>query len=173
MLLIHGLQRSDIVRLVSTAPARRLAPFDGGSSRKRNDRRELAERLGISVRELRVREESADLPIGTALPVGLGARCAGYGARRRTGRLFASNPLGQSQATRLMKVAAKLRDRSRRAAIQTAGSDFRRAVGRDSARPAANWPKEPSPGRARSRPAGIRSAPCPSESSCNVPTRVE
>jgi len=86
--------------------------------------RVLAERLGISVQELRVKEESADVPISTlcywasVLDVPITELVV------EPDKSFAPTRLPRLKAARLMEVAAKLRDRSRRASIQRLAQTF-------------------------------------------------
>jgi transcriptional regulator with XRE-family HTH domain len=87
-------------------------------------RRVLAKRLGISAAELRAQEESADLSLGT---LSRWASALGVPVTElvvEPDDCVPSTHLGESQATRLMKVAARLRDRSRRRAIQRLAQTF-------------------------------------------------
>ncbi len=87
-------------------------------------RRVLAERLGITVRELRAQEESADVPISelcqwaSVLDVPITELVV------EPDESLAPTRLPRLQATRLMKVAATLRDCTRRRNIQRLAQTF-------------------------------------------------
>ena len=87
-------------------------------------RRVLAERLGITVRELRLKEESPDLSISTLCQLASNLDVSVTELIVEPDDCLAPTQLAQSQATRLMKVAARLRDRSRRRSIQRLAQTF-------------------------------------------------
>ncbi len=114
----------DVVDLVSTSRRVALHRLTAVRREKGMSRRELAERLGISVGELRVRETSPDLPISMLCQW---ASVLGVPVTElvvEPDDCLPPTRLAQSQATRLMTVAAKLRDRSRRRAIQRLAQTF-------------------------------------------------
>ena len=76
------------------------------------------------VQELRVKEESADLSIGTLCHWASVLNVPITELVVEPDECLAPTHLAQSQATRLMKVAAKLRDRSRRRSIQRLAQTF-------------------------------------------------
>ena len=84
--------KEDIVELGSTTPRVVLHRLAAVRRAKGIPRRVLAQRLGITVQELRVKEESADLSISTLCHWASAAGCAHYGARRRTGRVLGPDP---------------------------------------------------------------------------------
>ena len=87
-------------------------------------RRVLAERLGISVEELREQEESADLSIGTISQWAAVLNVPITELVVEPGEGLAPTRLAHSQATRLMKVAVKLRNRTRRRCVQRLAQTF-------------------------------------------------
>jgi transcriptional regulator with XRE-family HTH domain len=87
-------------------------------------RRVLAERLGITVSELRAKEESADLSISTLCHWASKLEVPITELVVEPDESLAPTHLSQSQAARLMRVAARLRDRSRRRSIQRLAQTF-------------------------------------------------
>ena len=116
--------KEDILKLDSTAPQVVLHRLTEVRRAMGVPRRVLAQRLGISVQELRLKEESADLSLGTLCQWAsvLNVPITELVVERDDG--LAPTRLGQSQATRLMKVAAKLRDRAKRRSIQRLAQTF-------------------------------------------------
>ena len=161
-------QCKEIVELRSTAPRVVLHRLAAVRRQKGIHRRVLADRLGISVKELRVKEESADLSINTLRQWAAVLEVPITELVVESDECLPPTRLTESQAARLMKMAARLRDRSG-TRHSAARPDFCRAVGGDSARTEAARPKEPSPRSAQSM--GRRRsflAPCRSGSSCNA-----
>ena len=87
-------------------------------------RRVLARRLGTSVRELRAKEKSADLTLGTLCQWAAALNVPVTELVVERDECLAPTHLAQAQATRLMKVAAKLRDRARRRSVQRLAQTF-------------------------------------------------
>ncbi len=114
----------EIVELGSAPPRRALHRLAAVRRAKGISRRVLAQRLGISVEELRVKEESADLSLSTL----------SHWAAKLNGpvtelvvepdEFLAPTHLGQPKAERLLKLAATLRDRSRSRAVQRLAQTF-------------------------------------------------
>ena len=159
------------IELGSTAPRVVLHRLAAVRREKGMCRRVLAKRLGISTAELRAQEESADLSLGT---LSRWASALGVPVTElvvEPDDCVPSTHLGESQATRLMKVAARLRDRSRRRAIQRLAQTFVEQL--SEILPALQQlGPEPSPPRAPQAAALNRRSPPPGRtSSCNVPTR--
>jgi transcriptional regulator with XRE-family HTH domain len=114
----------DVVVLGSTTPRVVMHRLAVVRRAKGMPRRELAERLGITVQELRVMEESADLPISTLCRWATVLEVPITELVVEPDECLAPTHLAPSQATRLLKVAAKLRDRSRRRSIQRLAQTF-------------------------------------------------
>ena len=116
--------REDIVELGSTTPRIVLHRLAAVRRAKKMPRRVLAQRLGITVQELRMKEESSDLSISTlchwasVLDVPITELVV------EPGECSAPTRLARVQAARLMHVAAKLRDRARRRSIQRLAQTF-------------------------------------------------
>jgi transcriptional regulator with XRE-family HTH domain len=87
-------------------------------------RRKMAERLGISVDELRRKEESADISISTLYDWAAKLDVPITELVVEPDECLAPTGLAHSQAARLMKAAARLRDRSRRRSIQRLAQTF-------------------------------------------------
>ena len=87
-------------------------------------RRVLAQRLGITVQELRMQEEAADLSLGRLCQWALVLNVPITDLVVERDECLAPTHLAESQATRLMKVAAKLRDRTRRRSVQRLAQTF-------------------------------------------------
>ena len=113
-----------IVELGSTAPPVVLHRLAAVRRQKRIPRRVLAERLGITVEELRLAEQSADLSIGAicrwaeALNVPVTELIVEFDAS------FTPPRLALPQATRLMQVAGRLLRRTRRRSVQRLTQTF-------------------------------------------------
>ncbi|MGA2255210.1 MAG: helix-turn-helix domain-containing protein [Thermoguttaceae bacterium] len=116
--------KDDIVELGSSAPRIVLHRLAAVRRAKGMPRRVLAQRLGITVQELRQKEESADLSISTLCHLASKLDVSITELVVEPDECLAPTQLAQSQATRLMKVAAKLRDRSRRRSIQRLAQTF-------------------------------------------------
>jgi transcriptional regulator with XRE-family HTH domain len=122
--LVPRERQEEIVELGSTPPRVVLHRLAAVRREKGIHRRELAQRLSISVQELRLMEQSADLSIGT---LSQWAAALGVPVTElvvEPDDCLPPTRLAESQATRLMKVAARLRDRSRRRAIQRLAQTF-------------------------------------------------
>ncbi len=87
-------------------------------------RRVLAQRLGITMQELRINEESADVPISTLCQWAAVLNVPITELVVEPDESLTPTRLPRLQATRLMKMAAKLRDRSRRRSIQRLAQTF-------------------------------------------------
>ena len=87
-------------------------------------RRVLAQRLGITVEELRVKEASADVPISTLCRWAAALEVPITDLVVEPDESATMTRLPRLLAARLMKVAAKLRDRSRRRGIQRLAQTF-------------------------------------------------
>jgi len=87
-------------------------------------RRVLARRLGISVEELRLREESTDISVSTLCEWASKLGVPVTDLVIEPDESLRPTQLPQSQAARLMKVAAKLRDRSKRRNIRRLAQTF-------------------------------------------------
>ncbi len=116
--------KQDIAELDSTTPPVTLHRLTEVRRAMGVPRRVLAERLGITVRELRVKEESTDLSLGTLCQWASVLNVPITELVVEQDECLAPTHLGQSQATRLMKVAAKLRDRARRRSVQRLAQTF-------------------------------------------------
>jgi transcriptional regulator with XRE-family HTH domain len=84
----------------------------------------LARRLGISVEELRLREESTDISVSTLCEWASKLGVPVTDLVIEPDESLRPTQLPQSQAARLMKVAAKLRDRSKRRNIRRLAQTF-------------------------------------------------
>ena len=113
-----------MIELGTTTPRVVLHRLAAVRREKGIPRRVLAERLGITVEELRLKEESADLSISTLCHWASKLDVSITELVVEPDECLAPTHLAQSQATRLMKVAAKLRDRSRRRSIQRLAQTF-------------------------------------------------
>ena len=91
---------------------------------KEMPRRVLAERLGITVPELRALEASADVPISTLCHWACVLDVPVTELVVEPDETSTPTRLPRLQAARLMKVAAKLRDRSHRRSIQRLAQTF-------------------------------------------------
>ncbi|MGO9115707.1 MAG: helix-turn-helix domain-containing protein [Thermoguttaceae bacterium] len=116
--------KAEIVALGSTTPRIVMHRLAAVRRAKGMPRRVLAERLGITVQELRMKEQSADLSISTLSRWASVLNVPITELVVEPDECLAPTHLAQSQATRLMKVAAKLRDRSRRRSIQRLAQTF-------------------------------------------------
>jgi transcriptional regulator with XRE-family HTH domain len=116
--------KEEIVELGSTTPQVILHRLTAVRRAKGMPRRELAQRLGISVQELRAKEESADLSIGTLCQWASILDVPITELVVEPDECMAPTRLPPASATRLMKVAAKLRDRTRRRSIQRLAQTF-------------------------------------------------
>ena len=87
-------------------------------------RRVLAQRLGITVAELRLKEASADVPISTLCRWAAALEVPITDLVVEPEESATLTRLPPVLAARLMKVAAKLRDRSRRRGIQRLAQTF-------------------------------------------------
>ena len=124
MLLIPSCAKSKIVELGTAAPPVVMHRLAEVRRAKGVPRRVLAQRLGITVQELRVKEESADLSISTLCHWAAVLNVPITELVVEPDESLAPTRLPRSQAARLMKVAAKLRDRSRRRSIQRLAQTF-------------------------------------------------
>jgi transcriptional regulator with XRE-family HTH domain len=88
-------------------------------------RRELAQRLGLTLQELRQQEQSPDLSVATlfAWAAKLGVPVTSLVVDSEEDSVPPTH-LAQAQAARLMKLATRLRDRSRRRSIQRLSQTF-------------------------------------------------
>jgi transcriptional regulator with XRE-family HTH domain len=116
--------KQEIVELGSTTPQIVLHRLAAVRRAKGVPRRVLAERLGITVQELRRKEESADLSISTLCQWASVLKVPITELVVEPDECLAPTRLARTQATRLMKVAAKLRDRTRRRSIQRLAQTF-------------------------------------------------
>jgi transcriptional regulator with XRE-family HTH domain len=87
-------------------------------------RRELARRLGITVEELRVTEESTDLSLSTISRWAATLNISVTELVIEQDECLAQTRLGRPQATRLLKLAATIRDRSRARGLQRLAQTF-------------------------------------------------
>jgi len=117
-------RKEDIVELESTTPRVVLHRLAAVRRAKKMPRRVLAQRLGITVQELRMKEESADLSISTLCHWASVLNVPITELIVEPGEFSASTRLARVQATRLMQVAAKLRDRARRRGIKRLAQNF-------------------------------------------------
>jgi len=115
-----------IVELGTSAPAPRIVLHRLAAVRRAKGipRRVLAQRLGITVEELRLKEESADLSISTLSDLASKLDVPITELVVEPDECLAPTHLAQSKATHMMKVAAKLRDCSRRRSIQRLAQTF-------------------------------------------------
>jgi len=116
--------KDDIVQLGSSTPKIVLHRLAAVRRAKGVSRRVLAERLGITVDELRSKEEAADLSISTLSHWASKLKVSITELVVEPDECLAPTHLAQSQATRMMTVAAQLRDRSRRRSIQRLAQTF-------------------------------------------------
>jgi len=116
--------KDEIVDLGATPPRIVLHRLAAVRRAKGIPRRVLAERLGITIQELREKEESADLSISTLCHWASKLEVPITELVVEPDESLAPTHLSQSQGVRLMKVAAKLRDRSRRRSIQRLAQTF-------------------------------------------------
>jgi len=114
----------DIVELGSSAPRVVLHRLAAVRRAKGIPRRVLAQRLGITVAELRLAEESSDLSISTLSRWASKLNVPITELVVEPDECLTPTQLAPSQATRMMKVAAKLRDRTRRRSIQRLAQTF-------------------------------------------------
>ncbi len=114
----------EIVVLGRTTPQIVLHRLEAARRAKGVPRRELARRLGITVQERRATEESADLSISTLCHWASELHVPISELVVETDDCLTPTHLAGSQAARLMKLAAKLRDRSRRRSIQRLAQTF-------------------------------------------------
>jgi transcriptional regulator with XRE-family HTH domain len=114
----------DIVELGSSSPRIILHRLKAVRRAMGMQRREFAQRLGMTIEELRQKEVSTDLSISTLYrwAAQLGVPITEFIVEPE--ECLAPTRLAPSQATRLMKAAAKLRDRSRRRSIQRLAQTF-------------------------------------------------
>ena len=117
-------RKEDVTKSQATPPRTVLHRLTEVRRARGVPRRVLAERLGITVQELRSKEASADLSLGTLCQWAsvLNVPITELVVERDEG--LAPTRLGQLQATRLMKVAAKLRDRAKRRSVQRLAQTF-------------------------------------------------
>jgi transcriptional regulator with XRE-family HTH domain len=87
-------------------------------------RRVLARRLGISVEELRFKEESTDISVSTLCEWASKLGVPVTELVVEPDEALTPTQLAQSQAARLMKVAARLRDRTKRRNIRRLAQTF-------------------------------------------------
>lgn len=113
-----------IVELGSNAPPVVLHRLAEVRRAKGIPRRVLARRLGITVQELRVKEESADVPISTLCYWASVLNVSVTELVVEPDKALSPTHLPRLQGARLMKVASKLRDRSHRAGIQRLAQTF-------------------------------------------------
>lgn len=116
--------KEDNVELGSTTPQVILHRLAAVRRAKGMPRRVLAQRLGITLEELRQKEESADLSISTLARWAAVLNVSITELVVEADECLVPTHLPQSQAARLMKVAAKLRDRTRRRSIQRLAQTF-------------------------------------------------
>ena len=116
--------QQDIAELDSTAPRIVLHRLTEVRRAMGVPRQVLAQRLGITVQELRVKEESPDLSIGTLCQWAAVLNVPITELVVERDECLAPIHLAESQANRLMKMAAKLRDRARRRSIQRLAQTF-------------------------------------------------
>ena len=116
--------KQEIVEVGSTTPRIVLHRLAAVRRAKGVPRRVLAQRLGMSVRELRVEEESADLSIGTLCHWASVLNVPITELVNEPDECVAPAHLARSQATRLMTLAARLRDRARRRDIKRLAQTF-------------------------------------------------
>jgi len=114
----------EIVELGSTTPRGVLHRLAAVRKAKKIPRRVLAEQLGITVEELRIKEASADLTISTLCHWASTLNVPVTELVVEPDESLAPTRMARSQAARLMNVAAKLRDRSRRRGIQRLAQTF-------------------------------------------------
>src|SRR5208283_4340077 len=116
--------KDEMVELGSSAPRIVLHRLAAVRREKGIPRRVLAQRLGITVQELRSKEESADLSISTLSHLAAKLDVSITELVVEPDESLATTQLAQSKATRMIKVAAKLRDCSRRRSIQRLAQTF-------------------------------------------------
>jgi transcriptional regulator with XRE-family HTH domain len=114
----------EMVELGATAPRGVLHRLGAVRKAKKVPRRVLAEQLGITVEELRNKEASADLTISTLCHWASTLNVPVTELVVEPDESLAPTRMARSQAARLMTVAAKLRDRSRRRGIQRLAQTF-------------------------------------------------
>jgi transcriptional regulator with XRE-family HTH domain len=114
----------DIVELGAASPQIILHRLSAVRRAKGIPRRELALRLGISVQELRLKEQSPDLALSTLYHWAARLDVPITELLVEPDECLAPTRLARSQAERLMRAAARLRDRSRRRSIQRLAQTF-------------------------------------------------
>jgi transcriptional regulator with XRE-family HTH domain len=114
----------DIVELGTTSTRIILHRLSAVRREKGIPRRELALRLGITVRELLCKEKAADLSLSTLYHWAAELEVPITDLVVEPEDSLPPTRLARSQATRLMKAAAQLRDRSRRRSIQRLAQTF-------------------------------------------------
>jgi transcriptional regulator with XRE-family HTH domain len=116
--------KEDVVALGSIAP--RIVLHRLASARKSRNltRRAIARKLGTSVEDVRIQEESTDLPISTLNKWAAALDLPVTELVVEPDEWQHRTHLPKSRAARLMRMAAKLRDRSRRRSIQRLAQTF-------------------------------------------------
>jgi transcriptional regulator with XRE-family HTH domain len=107
-----SIPKSGLHRLADVRQQKGLSWFD------------VARRIGITAEEVRLQEEAADLPISTLNLWAAALKVPVTDLIVEPEEWFHATHLARSQAERLLRVAAKLRDGSRRRSIQRLAQTF-------------------------------------------------
>ena len=114
----------DIVELGAAVPRIGLHRLAAARHEKGISCHAIARQLGISVEEVRLQEEAADLSIGTLSQWAAALKVPVTDLIVEPEEYKHSTRLAKAEAERLMRVAAKLRDRTRRRGIQRLAQTF-------------------------------------------------
>jgi transcriptional regulator with XRE-family HTH domain len=114
----------DVIELGATAPVTATHRLGEARRAKRITHFELARRLGVSAETVRLQEEAADVSIGTLNQWAAVLNVPVTELVVEPEEWLQAARLAKAQAARLLEIAAKLRDRSRRRSIKRLAQTF-------------------------------------------------